>query len=299
VNTGFYLGVCPERVMPGKLLANLRGLSRVCGGTTPEVAEVMVSLYSQFVQADLDATDVITAELVKTTENAYRDVQIAFANEVALICEANQADVWRVRELVNKSPYRQMHMPGAGVGGHCIPKDPWLLAYSVEGTNTPLRLLQAARQVNDAMPTHVLDLLQRALEAEGLEIAGARVLVLGYAYLENSDDTRNSPSEALVTQLRTLGAHVVVHDPFVSGYGGDVYDLASHTNAIVAMVRHGQYIDMDLDRLRSVVDTPVLIDGRHTFDPDAAHGAGFAFVGVGITGTNRRNTPGHFAGLRL
>src|SRR5207253_5073318 len=102
-------------------------VSRVCGGGSAETAEAMIALYRQVVHADLDATDTLTAEIVKTAENAYRDVQIAFANEVALICEASGADVWRVRELVNKTPNRNMHLPGAGVGGHCIPKDPWLL----------------------------------------------------------------------------------------------------------------------------------------------------------------------------
>ena len=119
--------------MPGKLLANLENMSRVVGGMTPETADTMVAFYRQFVKADLDPTDCITAELVKTTENAYRDVQIAFANEVASICEAVGGDVWKVRELVNKSPFRNMHLPGSGVGGHCITKDPWLLVYGVEG----------------------------------------------------------------------------------------------------------------------------------------------------------------------
>jgi nucleotide sugar dehydrogenase len=106
VNGGFTLGHCPERVMPGKLLANLRGVSRVCGGATPETAQAMVALYRHVVEADLDPADCLTAELVKTVENAYRDVNIAFANEVAL-----GGDVWKVRELVNKSPGRNMLLP--------------------------------------------------------------------------------------------------------------------------------------------------------------------------------------------
>jgi hypothetical protein len=109
----------------------------------------MIALYRSIVEADLDAVDWATAELVKTVENAYRDVQIAFANEVALICEQAGADVFLVRELVNKSPFRSMHIPGAGVGGHCIPKDPWLLAYGIEGSDVPLRLIPAARLIND------------------------------------------------------------------------------------------------------------------------------------------------------
>ena len=192
---GFHLGHCPERVTPGRLLANLRGVSRVVGGMTAETAETMVALYRTVVEADLDTTDCMTAELVKTVENAYRDVQIAFANEVALICEAVGGDVWRVRELVNKSPGRQMHQPGAGVGGHCIPKDPWLLAYGARlGGHSPT-LIPAARSINDGMPLHLAELTAHALEAAGRKMSEARVAVLGYSYLEESDDVRNSPSE--------------------------------------------------------------------------------------------------------
>ncbi len=284
VNQGFYLGACPERVMPGKLLANLRGLSRVCGGSTPETAQVMVALYQHIVQADLDATDVMTAELVKTTENAYRDVQIAFANEVALICEANGADVWQVRELVNKSPYRQMHLPGAGVGGHCIPKDPWLLASSVQERDVPLRLIPASRAVNDGMPQHMADLTRQALAAAGRDLAEARVAVLGYAYLENSDDTRSSPSAVLVSHLRELGVEVVIHDPWVSEYQGDLRTVVRGCDAAVMMVGHTDYRSLDLPMLTQELRTPILIDGRGLYAPAQVQAAGLVYRGVGRAG---------------
>jgi len=265
VNADFYLGHCPERVMPGKLLANLRGVSRVCGGETPETAEAMIALYRYIVQADLDAADCITAELVKTAENAYRDVNIAFANEVALVCEAVGGDVWKVRELVNKSPGRAMLLPGAGVGGHCIPKDPWLLVYQAQQTGVPVRLIPAARAVNEEMPLHIAALLEDALREAGKPLEGARVLVLGYAYLEDSDDTRNSPSEALVAELRECGAEVVIHDPYVPGYQGDVYAMAEGCDAVVVMVKHSEYKTLDLAALKAVLRAPVLVDGRRTF----------------------------------
>ena len=227
--------------MPGKLLANLRYVSRVVGGMTPETAQTMVALYRHIVQADLDPSDCITAELVKTTENTYRDVQIAFANEVALICEAVGGDVWKVRELVNKTPYRQMHLPGAGVGGHCIPKDPWLLVHSVADKDVPLRLIPTARQINNSMPQHMVDLLQDAMCSQGMEIKGSKILVLGYAYLENSDDIRNSPSAVLVDLLREAGAEVVIHDPHIEGYQGDLYEKARGCNAVAIMVAHREY----------------------------------------------------------
>ncbi|MEP7199238.1 MAG: nucleotide sugar dehydrogenase [Chloroflexota bacterium] len=280
---GFFIGACPERITPGKLLYNLREVSRVCGGGTPETAEVMLSLYRTIVRADLDATDTLTAELVKTTENAYRDAQIAFANEVALICEATGADVWRVRELVNKSPGRNMHLPGAGVGGHCIPKDPWLLAHGAGG-RVPLRIIPAARAVNDAMPLHVGKLLADALHALDKDIVGARVAVLGFAYLEESDDARNSPSAALVEWLRARNVDVHIHDPFVPAYQGDVLQAARDCDAAVVMVAHSTYRALDLAALKAALRAPLLIDGRHIFDAQQAKDAGLMYrcVGLGV-----------------
>jgi UDP-N-acetyl-D-mannosaminuronic acid dehydrogenase len=267
VNRDIFLGHCPERVMPGKLLTNLRAMSRVCGGMTPETARVMVALYRHIVDADLDATDCVTAELVKTTENAYRDVNIAFANEVALICEAVGGDVWKVRELVNKSPGRAMLYPGAGVGGHCIPKDPWLLSYRAQAKGTAVRLIPAARAVNDGMPLHIAGLLADALGEVNVSLADARVLVLGYTYLENSDDTRNSPSAVLVEALTAQGTEVAVHDPYVPGYQGGVTAMAEGADAVVMMVKHQDYAALDWTEIQTVLRHPVLIDGRAALRP--------------------------------
>jgi len=281
LDLGFYLGNCPERVMPGRLLRNLRTVSRVVGGMNPETAETMAVLYRHIVEADIDLTDCVTAELVKTAENAYRDVQIAFANEVALICEAVGGDVWRVRELVNKSPQRQMHLPGAGVGGHCIPKDPWLLAYGVQGKNAPLRIIPAARAVNDSMPLHMIELLEDTLTSIGKGIKDARIAVMGYAYLEDSDDTRNSPSEILIQRLHEMGAEVAVHDPWVSVYGGDPLVRVQNCDAVIVMVAHSVYRALDLRALAAVLRNLILIDGRHVFDAPQARAAGLIYRTIG------------------
>ena len=212
----FLVACCPERVMPGRLLANLHTCSRVVGGWTAQAGLAAAALYRRLTIGDVDVTDCATAELVKTTENAYRDVQIAFANEVALLCEGYGADVYRVRELVNKSPRRDMHLPGAGVGGHCIPKDPWLLVANASDS-TLVRLIPAARAVNDSMPIHIGRLAEDCLDRHGLPLENARIVVLGYAYLEDSDDARNSPSADLVAWLVERRVSVLVHDPLVPG----------------------------------------------------------------------------------
>lgn len=281
VNVDFYLGACPERVMPGKLLMNLKALSRVCGGHTPETAQTMIALYRTIVEADLDAANCVTAELVKTAENAYRDVNIAFANELALACEATGGDFLAVRELVNKSPGRAVLMAGAGVGGHCIPKDSWLLAHGVNG-RMPARLISAARAVNDHMPNHVTNLAEQELQRAGRDVTGAKIAVLGYAYLENSDDTRNSPSAVLVTNLQRLGAEVVIHDPWVPQYQGDVWACLHDCDAAVVMVAHNDYRALDLKQVKMALRTPILIDGRRVFDAQRAVAVGLVYRAVGL-----------------
>jgi UDP-N-acetyl-D-mannosaminuronic acid dehydrogenase len=286
----FFLVHCPERVMPGLLLTNLAHMSRVVGGHSSEAAELAQALYRHIVEADLDLTDCVTAELVKTAENAYRDVQIAFANELALICQHVGADVWQVRELVNKSPGRNVLLPGAGVGGHCIPKDPWLLAYGASET-VRAKLIPAAREINDYMPLNMAQLAVDALDEAGLEIENAQVAVLGYAYLENSDDTRNTPSRTLVNRLEELGAEVCIHDPYVAHYKTDLAECVRGCDAVVVMVKHDLYQAIELMQLREWIGRsgtqsggkrPVLVDGRRVFDRSEAQAAGFVFRGVGI-----------------
>jgi UDP-N-acetyl-D-mannosaminuronic acid dehydrogenase len=277
----FYLGCCPERVMPGKLLSNLARCNRVMGGWTPPAGQVGAAFYRTITGGAVDVTDCLTAEVVKTAENAYRDVQIAFANEVALVCEDYGADVYAVRALVNKSPFRDMHVPGAGVGGHCIPKDPWLLVANTRAS-TPLRLIPAARAVNDSMPRHVGELIQAALHERRRELADSRVVALGYAYLENSDDTRNSPTAELAVWLQARGARVVVHDPLVAGFQVDLTEASTGADALVVMVAHDCFRDLQLEALGRSMRTRVLIDGRRLFTPAVATAAGFTYRCVGI-----------------
>ena len=247
LNVDLFVGACPERVMPGRLLQNIRTVPRTCGGSSPAVAELMRSLYHTVVEADLDATDVLTAELVKVTENAYRDVQIAFANEISMLCDELGIDVWKIRDLVNKVPYRDMHRPGGGVGGHCLPKDSWLLAAA--SSRSPLRLIPAARTVNDSMPLHVANEVAARIK-EWQSRAGREeqtwIAVLGYSYLPESDDIRNTPSEQLVDELRQQGFRVRIHDPFVDGYNYSVSEAVDGCVAVIVMVPHKDYDELRL-----------------------------------------------------
>ncbi len=198
---------------------------------------------------------------MKTMENACRDVQTAFANDMALLCEDLGGDAWQVRELVNKSPGRHMLYPGASVGGHCIPKDPSLLIANASEAFQP-RLIPTARAVNDGMPHHMVDLTVQAVEEAGVTIDEAKVAVLGYAYLENSDDTRNSPSKVVVEQLRELGPEVGVHDPYVAEYQRELGELIRRCDALVLMAAHKEYSLIRLIPLQPGASEPVVVDSR-------------------------------------
>lgn len=281
VDEGFFLAHCPERVMPGKLIRNIRSCDRVIGAFSEESGQVVREFYTHIVKAHLDVTDPLTAEIVKTAENTYRDVQIAFANELALVCEALGADFWKVRELVNKSPQRNVHYAGAGVGGHCIPKDSWLLISPLKG-KLETKIIPDARYINDSMPFHVIELLKEGFDLEGKGVEGAQVAVLGYAYLPNSDDTRNAPSIALVEELKNLGVQVRVHDPYVEEYKGDLEKSVEGADATVVMVAHDEYLTLDWEKVAKIMSGKLLVDGRNVLDTEKASSLGLTYKAVGV-----------------
>ncbi len=249
----FYLAHCPERVMVGRLLYNLENYNRVVGGLDKKSTDLAIEFYRHVVKGELLPTDMTTAEISKTAENAYRDVQIAFANEVALICEAVGSDAYEVRKLVNSAPYRDMHIPGAGVGGHCLPKDPYLLLYPVDRMEG---VLTAARRRNDFMPHHMVELLYDALDEAGVELSIAKVVVLGKAFLGDSDDIRNSPALHIIRELDDK-CELVVHDPFVEGAEKDLEKAMTGADAVLIVTDHSEYkggLPFDVMRQRIVID---------------------------------------------
>ncbi|MDD1765761.1 MAG: nucleotide sugar dehydrogenase [Methanomassiliicoccales archaeon] len=274
---------CPERVMPGFLLRNLRGYERVIGGLDEESLRKGIAFYSTIVKSKLHPTDLLTAEITKTVENTYRDVQIAFANEVALACEELGADAFEIRRLVNTCPYRDMHSPGAGVGGHCLPKDPWLFASSVSESLTSM--IETARAINDSMPEHLAELIVDALDEAGRRPAGSRLTVLGLAFLKDSGDVRNSPAMTVIDAFAGE-SDVVVHDPFVvKGYKvpitGDIEKALQGSDCVALVTEHTIYKSLDLRRMAELMRTRVIVDGRNVFDASECRKHGFVYRGIG------------------
>lgn len=281
----FYIAHCPERVMPGKLLYNIENLDRVVGGINEESTKKAIALYKNITKGNLYPTDCLTAEVVKTTENSYRDVQIAFANELAMLCEKIGVDVYKVRELVNKCPYRNMHLPGAGVGGHCLPKDSLLLAYSTKSVYYP-RLIMTARNINKRMPMHMVKLVENALlKKDRKKFKFLKITILGLSYLENSDDTRNSPAYDIISALKKKGAIVVVHDPYARDENMEIERNLNKalldSDCLILVTAHHQYKNLDLEKVKKIMKTAIIIDGRNVFDKKKAEKLGFIYLGVG------------------
>jgi len=289
-----------ERVAVGRLLHNLIYMPRIVGGLTREGTQRGIEFYKNITKAELFPTDCLTAEVAKVTENTYRDVNIAFANEIALICESLGVNVHDVRRFVNslpndpsnpaKNPYRMLHLPGAGVGGHCIPKDPWLLKYSIDAYGTfafTPKILVESRRMNDFMPQHMRDLIKEALAEKDLKLQSAKVCILGLAFTRDSNDTRNTPTLPLYNLLESVCKGVVVHDPYVKEFEGipltdNLEDALKNKNCVVIVTPHKDYFNIPLDRLKELLATAVIVDGRNVFDPGDCKEAGFSYRGVGI-----------------
>lgn len=282
----FNLSHAPERVMPGKLLHNIETLDRIVGGVTPKCAERTKKLYQQITSGHIDTSTNIMAEMVKTTENAYRDVQIAFANEIALLAHNLDIDVFQLREYVNRVPGRNMLLPGAGVGGHCIPKDSWLLAYGTSGKYQP-KILSDSRDVNDYMPHYVADLCEEALNKVGKNLTNAKITILGVSFLENSGDTRNSPALTIIEDLETFNCKITLHDPFVVDFNGysvlkDLYESFKESDALILVTKHDEYFKINFEKVKSVMKAnPIVIDGRNVFAREILEKQGFIYQGVG------------------
>jgi UDP-N-acetyl-D-mannosaminuronic acid dehydrogenase len=297
----FALAHAPERVMVGRLLRNIREHDRCVGGIDEVSTKRATELYSPVLTlGKVIPMTATAAEVTKTAENTFRDLQIAAVNELALYCEAMGINVYDVRtgidSLKGEGITRAMLWPGAGVGGHCLTKDTYHLERGVQmlGKGTldyPEKepsLYVLARKINDFMPVHMFRLTVDAMKRAGVPLKGAKVAMLGWAFLSNSDDTRNTPSEPYRDSCVREGAQVAVHDPYVAEYPGvpivsSIGQAVKGADAIIIFAGHNQYRALDALYLKNLSGKkhPVIIDGRNLIDPDVFIRHGFVYKGIG------------------
>ena len=257
-----FIAYSPERVLPGNILAELRGNDRVIGGLTPACAERALAFYRLFVDGNCDLTDARTAEMVKLAENAYRDANVAFANEMASVCELLEIDVYHMVELANRHPRVNILNPGPGVGGHCVAVDPWFIVGSAPD-RTPL--IQTARRVNDQKPAEIVGRIAEMAAARG----SRAVACLGLAYKADIDDLRQSPAIEVVRNLaRLFEGEILVVEPHIDalpdGLAGEARirlvatdDALAAADILVLLTDHSAFraIDEEARAGKGVIDT--------------------------------------------
>jgi UDP-N-acetyl-D-mannosaminuronic acid dehydrogenase len=275
---GVAIAHCPERVIPGAIVQELRHNDRVIGGRKPGDAERARALYASFCQGGIYTTDNVTAELSKVVENTYRDVNIAFANELALLSEELGVDAHEVIALANNHPRVNILSPGPGVGGHCIPVDPHFLS---NANPFVTELIQTSRRINERMP-HVV--VRRVTEFVPPR-EGAVVAILGAAYKADVDDTRESPTERVEELLHERGYETRVFDPVADRYArplaASLEDAVRGCDAIVLMVGHGAFKSIDPAALAPLCRAKHLVDTRAFFAPEPWAAAGFDVYTLG------------------
>ena len=293
----FYLVFSFERVMPGKMLEYITDFPRVIGGGCDKANENAKILYEKVVKEEIQVTDTLTSELTKCIENTYRDVNIAFANEMALVAEDFNRNIFEIINLINYRHDRMMHFPGSGVGGHCLSKDPWLLMYGLQ-TYTPkkfvdrVKLLPYGRELNDFMPEHTVELMEDALRESGKH-DNLKITLMGVAYKADCDDTRNTPTERIVDFLKNRyhshNIEYIAHDPWVREKDYKETELTADFDAavkdadvLIFATNHKQYYSVDLDVLKQTMkNKPIIIDGRNIFNKKIIESKGFIYRKIG------------------
>lgn len=275
VGKDFFLAFSPERVDPGNPNFNTRNIPKVVGGVTPTCTEVAVLLYRQRLETVVPVSSTQVAEMVKLLENTFRSVNIGLVNELALMCARLKIDVWEVIRAAATKPFGFMPFyPGPGLGGHCIPIDPFYLSWKARASGFEARFIELAGYVNGQMPDHVVELVAEALNLRGKAFRGSRVLVLGVAYKADIDDVRESPSLDIMEMLRERGARIEYSDPYVPTlqFAGRTMKSTPLTTAhlkrfdcvVIATAHKATPYGMVLRHARSVVDTRNALKGKRS-----------------------------------
>ncbi|QRF89177.1 UDP-N-acetyl-D-mannosamine dehydrogenase [Alcaligenes faecalis] len=269
-----HIAYCPERVLPGRVVHELVSNDRVIGGMTQKATELAIQLYRIFVEGDLVPTNARTAEMCKLTENSFRDVNIAFANELSLICDRLDINVWELISLANRHPRVNILQPGAGVGGHCIAVDPWFI---VDKTPEEARIIKLAREINDFKPEWVVGKVKAAIldvveKNVNKSISDIKVACLGLAFKPDIDDLRESPAMGISKKIKEIGCQVLAVEPNVNSLpkplvGDNVSyvefeESLNEADVVLVLVKHKEFIENKnmIEACANIVDVVGLLD---------------------------------------
>jgi len=297
VGEDFGLAYCSERIDPGNANHRLNNTPRVIGGINEPSMVVASAIYSIIVKTPIiKVKDCQTAEMVKLVENIYRDVNIAFINEIALLCEEIGIDVLEVLEAASTKWSFMPHIPGAGVGGMCIPINPYYLLQCAREVGTDLPLVLQARRINENMPHHMVKLVGKALRRMNTPVERAKICVLGLAYKADVDDYHGAPGEMIAKELKQMGANVTCYDPLVIPEGQDIKFKGSLEEAIqgadciVIATDHSVFKSLDLKSIAKLANYSLaIVDGRHVLAPKEVEDSGITYIGIGRNRDSKLN----------
>lgn len=253
----------PERILPGNMIYELENNSRTIGADDESIGQKVIDLYKSFCKAEIILTDIKSAEMSKVIENTFRDINIAFANELAIICREAGLDVYEIIRIANKHPRVNILQPGPGVGGHCIPVDPWFL---IGDYPKQTKLISAARKINDIMPKYIYDRILEIMEKHNI-LDFSKVGLYGLSYKENVDDVRESPTLQLLNVIKEKGQKTPnVYDPYIKNniVDGQVQNIDSfiqNSEIIVIMISHSNLLN-DL----SILNNKIVFDTRNSIN---------------------------------
>ncbi len=254
--TKIYIAHCPERVLPGQIMRELVENDRIVGGLTPKATEKTVEFYKTFVKGEVLSTNAKTAEMAKLTENSFRDVNIAFANELSILCDKFNIDVWELISLTNRHPRVNILKPSAGVGGHCIAVDPWFIVHAGEGD---AKIIKRAREVNLYKTQWVIEKIKnKALVFEKESGKEVKIACMGLAFKPNIDDLRESPALYVTRELIESGLNILAVEPNIKSFNEFnivKYDKAiKEADIIIFLVAHREFEDIKIDNSKKVID---------------------------------------------
>ena len=290
VDKNFLIGVCPETANPGEILKDFKKLPRLVGATSEITTNIITELYNHVFPVELlKMPDCKSANAVKLTTNVFRDINIAFINELSLLFEKLGIDTFKVLEAAKTKYNFQVHYPGAGVGGPCLPVNSYQMLNIAKKHSNNFKIVAISRQINEYMPDHVLELIEDSFRSIKKSIHNSTIVILGISYKPNVKDIQLSPAEKIIEKLRQRKAIIKVYDPYYKSenvFGlkveSDLSSVITQSDAVVLVTAHDEFRDIEPSFLTSKMNkTPIIVDTRGLIDYSAAKKAGAIFRGLG------------------
>ena len=286
----FAIGVCPETANPGQIMNDFEKLPRLVGAIDEKTANFIMKIYKHVFTVDLiPMPNCKTANAVKLTTNVFRDLNIAFVNELAILFEKVGIDIMKVLEAAKTKYNFQVHYPGPGVGGPCLPVNSYQMINLAKnmGFDT-LKTVETGRIINESMPAHIIDLLQDAFDESGKSLTNSNVLVLGISYKPDVKDIQISPAQVIIEKLKNLQANVLIYDPYFKStevFGlkttSNLVEALQNADALILVTAHKEFHDLDPTFLKSKMKTAIVIDSKCIINQLASKNAGLVYRGLG------------------